>query len=134
MTPGPLLLVSGSRTLAAHPRAQVWARDTVGCRVVVYCLDGTVRDGALVVLGRWAAADQIPERGDDEWRRWPLRRNTAMVRAVANRQRETPGRQASVLALVDPLSATHGTTHTARVAEQWGLHVTRETWRDPVGA
>lgn len=153
----PVLLVTGARGLASQPHARRWADESlrvaidalprdayvvtgdapgpdtwarewarvIGLRVVVYELSGhravQRRDGTVVRPTRWTT--QIPT-GD---RRWPLVRNQAMVEAVARAHR-TGGIDARVLALFAPWSATHGTAHTADIAERAGLPVERLTF------
>ena len=67
---------------------------------------------------RWTG-EEAPSRGSAESRRWPLKRNAAMVARVARMPR------ASVLALKAPWSKTDGTGHTAGLAAAAGLVVVR---------
>lgn len=125
------------------PGPDAWAQERVqrvaheSLRGRVYDLRGYVRDAWGTPLGRWT--DDAPEGpGDPRWRRWPLARNEAMVRAVALRARRE-GRPAAVYALVDPGSRTQGTMHTVTLARRAGLvaHVERydaAAWRAQAGA
>ena len=136
-----VLLVTGSRSLAAHPGAEAWARGLI--RAALAGVD-------LLIVGdapgpdAWAAEiasshDVCVRRYDtrgihagwivqqehalwcriDQWatpamvgRRYPLYRNAAMVRDVVDLAM-TPQWSAGCIALVDPASATKGTEHTA---------------------
>ncbi len=146
-----LTLVCGSRSLVQRPGGEAWARYLIECitdhanlvvtgdapgvdtwtrermartsvRCVVFALDGTVREGADGrEIGRWCPAERVAPGS-----RWPLVRNTAMVRAVARRARL--GRLSAVYALKDPLSPTDGTGQTVREARRAGLQTWVETW------
>ena len=110
----------------ARERVQTLARESLRGRV--YDLRGYVCDAWGTPLGRWSShAPSGPS--DPRWRRWPLERNAAMVRAVALRARRE-GRPASVHALVDPRSRTQGTMHTVTLARAMGLRAYVHRW-DP---
>lgn len=72
----------------------------------------------------WCAEGAVPEPDSPEWRRWPLERDRAMVKAVAAMQGDR-----LCLALIDAASRTRGTEYTARVAESAGIAVRREVFR-----
>lgn len=112
-----------------------WAADRVfrlrseHLRGRFYDLDGVVYDAAGTPLGRWATRDVPLDPRDPRWRRWPLVRNAAMVRAVALRARRDR-RPVSLYALVDPGSRTQGTMHTVTLARAMGITTHVERW-DP---
>lgn len=146
-----ILLVTGSRALADTPRAEQWARERLeqsiqSAAVIVcgdargvdqlafsiaravrlethlYCLDGLVRviDSVGAHTWQWHLD---PDRGR-QWHgptRWPLERNRAMVESVVKRE----SGEKRCLALIAPWSRTHGTGHTARLAERAGIAVER---------
>ena len=151
-----VLLVTGSRSLAAHPGAEAWARGLI--RAALAGVD-------LLIVGdapgpdAWAAEiasshDVCVRRYDtrgihagwivqqehalwcriDQWatpamqgRRYPLHRNAAMVRDVTTIAMRRDA-SARALALIDPASETKGTEHTAGLAVRAGLTVQREVW------
>jgi hypothetical protein len=114
------------------PGPDSWAQDRVqrvahaNLRGRIYDLRGYVLDAWGTPLGRWAA-DAPKGPADPRWRRWPLERNAAMVRAVALRARRG-GRRGVVYALVDPRSRTQGTMHTVTLARSVGLVAYVERW------
>jgi len=65
---------------------------------------------------RWPG-EEAPAHGSAERKRWPLKRNAAMVARVAKSPRVT------VLALKAPWSKTDGTGHTVGLAARAGLTV-----------
>ena len=148
------LLVCGSRALGAHTRwveaqvlralADVWSLGPV--TVVTGDARGPDEDahrmaGKLLairyrftlagviegeVLDRRHWARWLPSTPPDDWyepTRRPLVRNAAMVQWVASQ----PGER-RCLALVAPWSVTHGTEHTAALAERAGIPTTRVTY------
>jgi phosphoserine phosphatase len=149
------LLVTGSRSLGDDPAAAKWAREQIGAAVFVLPDDAVIvtgdakgpdtwaqnaaaalrmllavyrLDGSVVLYGdgeqpvhRWT--EEAPTRD----RRWPLLRNEAMVRAVAERVR-VDGYTAECLALVDAASRTRGTRHTVTLCERAGIATRVVEW------
>lgn len=115
------------------PGPDTWVRERVQkvasehLRARIYGLGGVVMDERQIVLGLWATKDVPLDPRDPRWRRWPLERNAAMVRAVALRARRD-GRPGVVYALVDPRSRTQGTMHTVTLARSLGLVAHVERW------
>jgi len=93
-------------TQCAQARRLTWER---------WALDGFVRYQTGDIVMWWKEGDPMLSG-----KSWPLVRNDRMVRSVGT---QFPG--AWCLALVDPRSRTHGTDHTARLAENAGLRVIR---------
>jgi hypothetical protein len=108
--------------------AEAAARDG-GVLFVRFDLAGkVVRDS--VYLGHWER-EAPPPVGSAARKRWPLRRNTAMVLSAIRYGREH-GCPVRCLALPAPAgwSRTHGTAHTVGLCERAGIPV--ETFRyDP---
>jgi len=78
----------------------------------LWALSGWIDDGNA--SRPWVKDGDDPEHTS----RWPLIRDERMVAAVAHHY---PG--ANCVALVDPCSTTHGTEHTAWLAQRAGLRV-----------
>lgn len=149
-----LRLVCGSRSLVARPFGEDWARHEIDCLLAMangaiggdadgpdrwlreacilrpslpsafWCLDGTVQSAPGRILGRWCPVEQVPGRDDPRRRRWPLTRNEAMARALAQRARRD-GRDAEAYGLIDPESPTEGTAHTLAACQRLGVPVFR---------
>ncbi len=98
-----------------------------------YLLDGTIRANGVEVA-RWAV-DGKPVDDIKLERAWPLTRNRAMVTrfAVLAQDRAVKGVEVRVLALVAAWSKTHGTEHTATLADGMGLPVETITCPSPDG-
>ena len=156
-----VLLVTGSRSLAAIPGAEAWARglirealDGVGLLIVGDAPgpDAWAWDAAATDRWRyWTRRDHagsIEARYDDgELRAWwtwatknthPLARNAAMVSDAVGLRDD--GATVTALALLDGTKrnapdrrATRGTEHTAGLAERAGIEVTRRTWPETEG-
>lgn len=138
-----LLLVSGSRALAETPAAQWWAKAKVLEALSRLSAGGTLVTGDALGPDAWArraaiavqvralvfnlygkvetddagwrwTTESIPAHGSPERRRWPLRRNEAMVTYVSERAFE--GKRVHVLGLVAPWSKTRGTHYTVHAA------------------
>lgn len=91
--------------------------------IAVWELDGDVTMWAPgMALGhvRHWTDEMEPACGDREaWRRWPLKRNAAMVAWCAENARD--GASVRCVALLAPWSRTRGTQHTMRLAREHGL-------------
>ena len=147
-----LLLVSGSRSLAADPRAEAWAREILSAAVydlpkgsVVVCGDAPGPDTWAEEIawdlsyhcvvyqldGRrrhgMAAGGRWTTEAPTRDRRWPLTRNAAMVREVASRADRYAATRC--LALVDTTSRTQGTRHTVTQAQRAGIACDVREWR-----
>ena len=110
-----------------------WAREKAArlsylrATTAVYCLDGTVRDADLTQrvsmkgeLAYWTDPENVPrDRDDPRWKKWPLKRNEAMIRALCVRRRRERDRRFGVHALIDPRSRTQGSMHTALLARKY---------------
>ena len=151
-----VLLVTGSRSLALHPGAEVWARGLIHAALTGADLlivgDAPGPDAWAVEIA--SSHDVCVRRYDtrgihagwivqqehalwcrmDQWetpamqgRRYPLHRNAEMVRDVTTLAMRRDA-SARVLALVDPASETKGTEHTAGLAARAELSVQREVW------
>lgn len=156
-----VLLVCGSRSLARDPAATAWARALLRDALGALAPGDVVLAGGAPGPDRWAqevvsalARDHRPLRFVEfladgrrkDWRpagrsqairhtRWspdnpgPLARNCAMIDALlAARAKDC---LVSVLALVDPMSPTHGTDHTVAQARACGIAVVRAAWSAP---
>lgn len=88
-----------------------------------FTLDGAINGTCHHLARAWADADAQANCGDAK--RWPLVRNEHMVKHVAELANFLYPR-AECLALIDPQSRTHGTEHTATLAERAGITVRRE--------
>jgi hypothetical protein len=148
-----LLVVTGSRTIAADPRAEAWARGILSDRIFA------LPDGSVLVTGDAAGPDAIAQEyagstllavrravyALDGWihyegerasrwtmepprrdRTFPLERNIAMIRDAASRSGYA---RKLCLALVDPSSRTKGTLHTVTQARRAALPVEVLEWR-----
>ena len=104
-----------------------------GCDVrrVIFCLDGFIRFSDGLLNRNWTGISP-PASGTPEGRRWPLVRNEAMVKAVTRRGLADLAVM-ECLALIDPASKTHGTEHTAGMAERGGIPTKRLRWTPPGG-
>jgi hypothetical protein len=143
-----LLLVTGSRALDRTPAAAWWAQQqilgamarlehgadivtgdalgpdewarrlaiTAGLTALVFNLYGRVIDGQA----GWRWTEQARPFGDAA-KRWPLVRNDAMVKYVA--ERAASGDRVRVLALTAGWATTRGTQYTAARARAAGLIV-----------
>lgn len=116
-----------------------WALDrsaNTGNDFEEWSLDGSVYSSRSSPVCWWSASKPRPPS-----RRWPLARNTAMVRHVAGLRGaiETlapdnwtgPGYETRLLCVgfVDPNSRTRGTDHTLRLARQAGIWCARYVWQ-----
>lgn len=153
-----ILLVTGSRSLAPNDDAVRWGHRAVsqairmlGAKLVV-CGDADGPDEWATEeasdfnlhTSQWYVRGYVAGSHYDSWTthhtRWatldelratprlPLLRNERMVAWVAD-QAKRRGCAATCLALIDPESRTHGTEHTATLAERAGLRVERREWR-----
>ena len=110
-----LVIVGDARGVDALARAEARAR---GLRLHVYGLDGFAR--SAVSVWRWAEAGvSRPLPGEEAYRRWPLARNAAMVRAASELHRR--GEAVHGIALDAPWGRSGGTWHTARTMASAGL-------------
>ena len=144
-----LLLVTGSRALALTAPARWWATRRIlaalarlddgadlvtgdaagpdewarrlaiaaGVPALVFNLYGRVIDGQA----GWRWTEQVRPFGVPEAKRWPLRRNDAMVQYAA--ERAASGARVQVLALTAGWATTKGTQYTAAAARKAGLAV-----------
>lgn len=120
----PQLVVTGD-ALGADDAARrlVGYGSPVG--IAVWELDGEATmwapGYALGLTRRWTE-EKEPQCGDREaWKRWPLKRNAAMVAWCAEQARG--GADVRCVALIAPWSNTRGTQHTVRLATEHGLPV-----------
>lgn len=108
----PDLIVTGD---AQGP--DTWADEAFEGKVYHYTKWATVTCRGAVV-SNWAKKEEAPGPVANKaiWKAWLLHRDRVMVQNVAKRVAEG-GYEASLLALVDPKSETHGTEFTASRAE-----------------
>lgn len=110
-----LVIVGDSRGVDAVARAQARAR---GLRLHVYALDGFARGDHGV--WRWAPSGvPRPLPSEAAYRRWPLDRNAAMVRAAQDLLRR--GEAVHGIALYAPWTRSGGTQRTAAAIERAGI-------------
>lgn len=112
----PDLIVTGD---AQGP--DTWTDEAFDGPVYHYTKHGTVVCQGKVI-SRWAKEEDAPgpEANRAIWKAWLLHRDRVMVQNVAKRVAESTSEkvyEASLLALVDPKSDTHGTEFTASRAE-----------------
>lgn len=145
-----LVLITGSQSLVERPYGEAWARHEIGLALecanglvagdavgpdlwareaallrpslpsAFWHLNGTVQSASGRVLGRWCPESAVPPRGDPRRRRWPLARNEAMARALAQRAKRD-GRDPMAYGLIDPDSPTEGTAHTLAACRRLGV-------------
>lgn len=113
-----LIIVGDARGVDAVARAEARAR---GLRLHVYALDGFARSlSSAGGVWRWAPEGVArPLPGSEDYRRWPLERNAAMVRAVVSLAAQ--GHAVRGVALYAPWARSGGTRHTAAAMERAGL-------------
>lgn len=113
-----LVIVGDARGVDQVARAEARKR---GLRLHVYALDGFAR--SITSAGgvwRWAPEGVArPLPGSEEYRRWPLERNAAMVRAGVSLAAQ--GHEVHVVALYAPWARSGGTRHTAAAMQRAGI-------------
>ncbi len=143
-----LLLVAGSRSLAAHPERLAWMHEQLAAFTQHLTPDDLFLSGASGVVdvagaeaaratgatveefrldgARWTDGVRTERRWADlidpadVARAWPLKRDGAMVNAAC-RAAADPAWEVYVVGLIDPHSQTHGTAFTVERAASRGL-------------
>lgn len=120
----PDLIVTGD---AAGP--DTWADEAFSGPVFHYTKYGTVLNRNEYVA-RWGKDEDAPGPVANKaiWKAWLLHRDRVMVQVVAKKVKEE-GYTASLLALVDPKSETHGTEFTASRAEALQIPVKKVEYK-----
>ena len=117
----PKLVVTGD-AIGPDFWAAEWAAE-FGVPCLVYGLDGAAfliffeNGEKRTVVQRWTE-EKVPARGTFESRRWPLKRNDAMVAFAASRLPESP---VLVVGLPNPDATTQGTGYTLSAASRKGI-------------
>lgn len=89
----------------------------------IYGLDGQVIDAGSKWVRTWCKEPDIDAARAAAGSRWPLLRNEAMVREVA--EQRDKGARVRVLAIMADWSITQGTAHTCACAKRFELPITR---------